>query len=96
MAASPLDQDEGHAHHTTRKNGTGGAAGLGLIGTIIGAAGGSPNVATAIGYWGVARSVVGRWIARGQKIAFPKDSRIIVETVPRQSAPIHPDPTRHP
>jgi hypothetical protein len=96
MAASPLDQDEGHAHHTTRKNGTGGAAGLGLIGTVVGAAGGSPYVAAGIGYWGVARSVFGRWVARGQKIAFPKDTRIIVETVPRQSAPIHPDPTRRP
>jgi hypothetical protein len=96
MAASPLDRDEGHAHHATRKNATGGAAGLGLIGTIVGAAGGSPYVAAGIGYWGLARSVFGRWLARGQKIAFPKDSRIIVETVPRQSAPIHPDPTRHP
>jgi hypothetical protein len=96
MAASPLDRDEGHAHHATRKNATGGAAGLGLIGTIVGAAGGSPYVAAGIGYWGAARSVFGRWIARGQKIAFPKDTRIIVETVPRQSAPIHPDPTRTP
>jgi hypothetical protein len=94
MASSPLDQDEGHAHHTGRKNGTGGAAGLGLIGTIIGVAGGSPNVATAIGYWGVARSVFGRWIARGQKISFPRDTRIVVETVSRKSAPIHPDPNR--
>ena len=94
MAASPLDRDEGHAHHATRKNATGGAAGLGLIGTVVGAAGGSPYVAAGIGYWGVARSVFGRWLAHGQKIAFPKDTRIIVETVPRQSAPIRPDATR--
>lgn len=94
MAASPLDRDQGHAHHATRKNATGGAAGLGLIGTIVGAAGGSPYVAAGIGYWGVARSVFGRWLARGQKIAFPKDTRIVVETVSRQSAPIHPSPTR--
>jgi hypothetical protein len=94
MAASPLDQDEGHAHHTTRKNATGGAAGLGLIGTIVSAAGGSPYVAAGIGYWGVARSVFGRWIARGQKISFPRDTRIVVETVSRKSAPIHPDPNR--
>jgi len=96
MASSPLDQDNGHEHHAGRKNATGGAAGLGLIGTIIGAAGGSPNVAAGIGYWGLARSVYGRWIARGQKIAFPRDTRIIVETVPRQSTPIHPDPARTP
>lgn len=94
MAASPLDQDEGHAHHTDRKNGTGGAAGLGLIGTILGVAAKSPEAAAGIGYWGTARSVFGRWVARGQKIAFPKDTRIIVETVPRRSAPIHADPNR--
>jgi len=94
MASSPLDQDEGHAHHTGRKNATGGAAGLGLIGTVVGAAGGSPYVAAGIGYWGLARSVWGRWIARGQKIAFPKDTRVVIETVPRQSSPIHPNPER--
>jgi len=94
MASSPLDQDEGHAHHTGRKNATGGAAGLGLIGTVVGAAGGSPYVAAGIGYWGLARSVWGRWIARGQKIAFPKDTRVVVETVPRQSSPMHPNPER--
>lgn len=94
MASSPLDQDQGHAHHTDRKNATGGAAGLGLIGTVVGAAGGSPYVAAGIGYWGLARSVWGRWIARGQKIAFPKDTRVIVETIPRQSSPMHPNPDR--
>jgi hypothetical protein len=94
MASSPFDQDNGHYHHAARKNGTAGAAGLGLIGTIVSAAGGSPNVAAGIGFWGTARSVFGRWIAHGQKIAFPKDTRIVVETVPRQSAPIRPDATR--
>jgi hypothetical protein len=96
MASSPLDQDNGHAHHTGRKNATGGAAGLGLIGTIVGLAGGSPNVAAGIGYWGLARSVVGRWIARGQKISFPKNTRIVVETVARHSAPMRADPTHTP
>jgi hypothetical protein len=94
MASSPFDQDSGHYHHAARKNGTAGAAGLGLIGTVVSAAGGSPNVAAGIGFWGAARSVFGRWIARGQTIAFPKDTRIVVETVPRQAKPIHPDSTR--
>ena len=96
MASSPLDQDNGHAHHATRKNATGGAAGLGLIGAVVGAAGGSPYVAAGIGYWGAARSVFGRWLAPGQKVAFPKDTRIIVETVTRQSAPMHPNKTIQP
>jgi hypothetical protein len=96
MANSPLDQDKGETNHATRKNATGGAAGLGLIGTIVAAAGGSPNVAVGIGYWGVARSVFGRWVAPGQKISFPKDTRIVVETVSRHSAPMRPDPTHTP
>jgi hypothetical protein len=96
MASSPLDQDNGHFHHAARKNGTAGAAGLGLVGTVVAAAGGSPSFATGIGYWGAARSVFGRWIARGQKITFPKDTRIVVETVPRRAQPIRPDPAREP
>ena len=94
MASGPLDQDKGHFHHAARKNGTAGAAGLGLIGTVVAAAGGSPSVALGIGYWGMARSVFGRWIARGQTIAFPKDTRIVVETIPRRAQPIRPDPRR--
>lgn len=96
MASSPLDQDAGHAHHMDRKNATGGAAGLGLIGTIVGLTAHSPEAAAGIGYWGTARSVFGRWVARGHTIAFPKDTRIIVETVARHAKPIRPDPTRTP
>ena len=93
MASSPLDQDNGHAHHGARKNATGGAAGLGLVGTVVGLAGGSPYVAAGIGYWGAARSVFGRWIARGPKIAFPQDTRIVLDTIPRNSPQIHPSTT---
>jgi hypothetical protein len=74
----------------TGKNGVGGAAGLGLVGTIAGLAGGSPYVAAGIGYWGAARAVYSRWIGHGQKIAFAKDTRIVVETTPRRSAPMRP------
>ena len=90
MAARPLDQDSGAAGATNSagKNSIGGAAGLGLIGTIVGAAGGSPYAAAGIGYWGAARAVYARWIARGQKINFAKDTRIVVQTTPRRSAPM--------
>lgn len=90
MAARPLDQDSGRAGAAGQpgRNGIGGAAGLGLVGTIVGLAGGSPYAAAAIGYWGAARAVYARWIGRGQTIAFPKDTRIVVETTPRRSAPI--------
>jgi hypothetical protein len=90
MAARPLDQDNRSGHPTGQvgKEGIGGAAGLGLVGTVVGLAGGSTNVAAGIGYWGVARAVYARWIARGQKIDFAKDTRIVVETTPRRAAPI--------
>lgn len=93
LAARPLDQDRGHGgpHDQAGKDSVGGAAGLGLVGTVIGLAGGSPYAAAGIGYWGAARAFYYRWIARGQKIAFTKDTRIIVETTPRRSAPIKPN-----
>ncbi len=90
LAARPLDQDGGHEHHMAAKNATGGAAGLGLVGTIVGLAGGSPYAAAGIGYWGAARAFYSRWLGRGQKITFAKDTRIIVETTPRRSAPMTP------
>jgi len=93
MAARPLDQDRGHdgTSHQVGKNGVGGAAGLGLVGMVVGLAGGSPYAAAGIGYWGAARAIYYRWIARGQKISFAKDTRIVVETTPRRSAPIKPN-----
>jgi hypothetical protein len=95
LAARPLDQDCGHSGgcsgNTPGKSGVGGAAGLGLVGTIVGLAGGSPYVAAGIGYWGAARAVYTRWIARGQKITFAKDTRIVVQTTPRHSTPMKPD-----
>ncbi len=93
MASRPLDQDHHGASYEngTFKNGVGGSAGLGLIGTVTGLAGGSPYAAAGIGYWGAARALYSRWIARGQKITFAKDTRIVVETTPRRSAPIKPN-----
>jgi hypothetical protein len=94
MASRPLDQDEGKiggGGNMLGKNAVGGAAGLGLVGTVIGLTGVSPNVAAGIGYWGAARATYYRWIAKGQKIDFAKNTRIVVETTPRRSAPMKPD-----
>jgi hypothetical protein len=94
MAARPLDQErhrDGDGGPGPGKNGVGGAAGLGLVGTIVGIAGGSPYAAAGIGYWGAARAIYSRWIARGQKITFAKDTRIVVETTARRAAPIKPN-----
>ncbi len=93
MAARPLDQDhhrDGGTGDQLGKNGVGGAAGLGLVGTVVGLAGGSPYAAAGIGYWGAARAFYSRWIAHGQKVTFAKDTRIVVETTPRRSAAIKP------
>lgn len=89
MAARPLDQDH-QGIDQVGKNGMGGSAGLGLVGTIAGLAGGSPYAAAGIGYWGAARAIYSRWIAHGQTITFAKNTRIVVETTPRHSAPITP------
>lgn len=101
MASRPLDQDRHNGvggGNTLGKNATGGAAGFGLVGTIVGLSGGSPNAAAAIGYYGAARAVYYRWIVHGQKIDFAKNTRIVVETTPRNSAPMKPTPTpsQHP
>jgi hypothetical protein len=94
MASRPLDQDnhDGIAGGSSLgKNAVGGAAGLGLVGTVIGLTGISPNAAAGIGYYGAARAFYYRWIAHGQKIDFAKNTRIVVETTPRSSAPMKPD-----
>ena len=95
LAARPLDQDCHHSGgcsgNTPGKSGVGGAAGLGLVGTIVGIAGGSPYAAAGIGYWGAGRAFYDRWIARGQKITFARDTRIVVQTTPRRAAPIKPN-----
>ena len=72
----------------------GGAAGLGLVGTIIGLSGQSPYAAAGIGYYGAALAAYDRWIARGKKITFPRDTRIVVQTVARHSEVMHADPSR--
>jgi hypothetical protein len=86
LASRPLDGDGGR--HRFRKNAAGGAAGLGLVGTVVGLAGGSANAAAGIGYFGAAVAAYYRWIVPGKKITFPRDTRIVVQTAVRQSAPM--------
>lgn len=96
LASRPLDQGEGGQGRQLGKDAVGGAAGLGLVGTVVGLATRSAYTAAGIGYWGAARAFYSRWIGRGQRIAFPKDTRIVVETTPRRAAAIKPDSDRKP
>ncbi|MDP9038049.1 MAG: hypothetical protein M3O02_02090 [Acidobacteriota bacterium] len=92
MASQPLDQRERGqpAGNQAGRNAVGGAAGLGLVGTVVTLATGSASTAAGIGYWGAARAFYTRWIGRGQTIAFARDTRIVVETTPRRTSPITP------
>ncbi len=95
LASRPLDRGEnGAGDHQAAKGAGAGAAGLGLVGTIIGLSGVSPNAVAGIGYYGTALAIYDRWIARGKKVVFPRDTRIVVQTVSRRSAAIHADPSR--
>jgi hypothetical protein len=87
LATRPLDEDRGVSEGG--KNFVG-ANGFGLIGNVIGLAGGSANIATGIGAYGTAVSVYRRWIARGKDVTFVRDTRIVVEATPRGSAVLKP------
>jgi hypothetical protein len=88
LASRPLDEDrEGQAARNTV-----GANGFGLVGNIIGLAGGSAKVASGIGFYGAATAFYRRWIARGHEVTFAKDTRLVIQTTPRSAAVLKPEP----
>jgi hypothetical protein len=90
LAARPLDQDNGDSGGFG-KNAVASNS-LGIIGFIIGTAAGQPNIAAGIGYYGAAISIYERWIKRGRDVSFARDTRLVLQTTPRHSAVLHPDP----
>ncbi len=90
LATRPLDDDGGVASQGG-KNFVG-ANGLGLIGNIIGWAGGSSYIATGIGAYGTAVSLYRRWIAAGHQVTFPRDTRLVVQATARKAAVLKPEP----
>ena len=96
LASRPLDRDGGDGgfgKDAVASNS------LGLVGFLVGTAGGWHNVAAGIGYYGTAVSLWNRWIKRGEETAFVRDTRVIVQTTPRRSTPLptstpQPAPTR--
>lgn len=96
LASRPLDSEHGVTSHQFGKNAVG-SNGFGLVGRIVGIAGGSPTVAAGIGYYGTALAVYDRWIARGPQVTFARDTRIVLQTTARHSSvlptkPVSPNP----
>ena len=85
LAARPLDSDGGR--HMFRHDALASNS-LGLLGFIVGTAARRPNIAAGIGYYGAAVSLYQRIFARGKEVAFPQDTRIVVETAATRSAPV--------
>lgn len=85
LASRPLDQDRGG--NQFGKDAVASNA-LGLAGFVVGTAGGWPNVAAGIGYYGTALSVWNRWVKRGDETVFRKNTRLVLETTARRSAPL--------
>lgn len=86
LATRPLDED---LSSQAGRNFIG-VNGFGLAGNLISLAGGSANLATGIGSYGTAVSIYRRWIARGKEVTFVRDTRIVVEATPRESAVLKP------
>lgn len=88
LASRPLDRDHGD-------NGFGKSAvasnSLGVVGFIVGTAGGWRNVAAGIGYYGTALAVWNRWIKKGSEVSFAKNTRLVLRTSVRRSEPLKPD-----
>ena len=88
LAGRPLDHDRGR--HQFGKDLVASNS-LGFIGFIVGTAARQANLAAGIGYYGAAISLYDRIFARGKEVAFPRDTRVTIETTARKTAPMRPD-----
>jgi len=88
LAARPLDYD--HGDNAFGKDAVASNS-LGVIGFIVGTAAGRRNIAAGFGYYGAAISIYERWIKRGRDVTFARDTRLVLQTTPRHSSPLHPD-----
>ncbi len=83
LAARPLDRDGGD--NAFGKDAVASNS-LGVVGFIVGTAGGWANVASGIGYYGTALAFYNRWIKRGAETKFPLDTRVVLRTSVRRSS----------
>jgi len=89
IANKSADNDVGKRTATPENNTggrtLGGASGFGLLG--VAAAQASPNVAAALGYYGLAWSVYLNIVARGSEVVFPKNAALDVRFGGRTPVP---------
>ncbi len=85
LASRPLDRD--HGDGALGKDAVASNS-LGVVGFLVGTAGGWTDVAAGIGYYGAAISVWNRWIKRGDETVLRRDTRIVIRTTVRRSAPL--------
>jgi hypothetical protein len=80
LALSAAGEDEASVIHTA-----GTSNGFGMVGRAAALASRSQYVGAAFGFYGTGRMVYGRYIAHGDDVAFPKDTRIEVELSPERA-----------
>ncbi len=85
LAARPLDRDGGDG--MLGKNAVASNS-LGFIGFVVGTAAQSSYLAAGIGYYGAALAIYDRVLARGKQVTFARDTRIVLQTTARRSAPM--------
>lgn len=91
LAAQPLDHDGERFHHGLGKDAVASNS-LGLLGLIVGTAAQKPYLAAAIGYYGAALSIYQRIFAKGKPVAFPRYTRVELETNVTNATPITASP----
>lgn len=81
LALNAAGEDEGSVLHTA-----GTSNGFRLIGRVAALASKSQYVGAAFGFYGTGRMVYSRYIAHGDDVAFPKDTRIEVVLSPERAS----------
>jgi hypothetical protein len=85
LASRPFDEDNPTLHSAEASNS------IGVIGFIVGTAAGLPNIAAGLGFYGAGIAIYERLLRRGKEVAFPADTRIVLQTTARHSATLKPD-----
>ena len=91
MASRPFDRE--HNHDMVGKNATA-SSGIGLITLVVGVAAQQPNFAVGIGMYSAAVSIYPRYFGKGAKVAFPKDTRIVIQTTATRVVSLKPESSR--